>query len=278
MKRNWRNPDAPESGGWRGKLHEVIFEAETPAGKTFDVLLLVAIVLGVMVIVLESVEELREAHGPLLIGLEWGFTILFSVEYLLRIITVKRPTQYIFSFFGLVDLFAIIPAYIGLLGLGDESLAVIRALRLLRIFRVLKLAHFVGESRLLIAAMRQSLRKIIVFLGVVVTLVLIIGAMMYSVEGAQNGFTSIPQGVYWAVVTLTTVGYGDIAPGTILGKFLASIVMILGYGILAVPTGIVTVELAGLSTTEVSTEACPACSREGHDPDAVHCKYCGGKL
>ncbi len=269
-----KNPN----NGWRHRLHEIIFEAETFYGKLFDVVLLVCIVFSVLVIVLESVKDYQSQYGDLYNQLEWVFTILFTIEYFLRIVTVQKPSKYIFSFFGLVDLFAIVPAYLALLWADAESFAVIRSLRLLRVFRVLKLAQFVGESKLLMTAMRQSMRKITVFLGAVLTLALIIGAAMYTIEGEQNGFTSIPQSIYWTIVTLTTVGYGDIAPGTTLGKFLASVVMIMGYGILAVPTGIVTVELAGLGKRPVSTHACEACSKEGHDVDAVHCKYCGGKL
>ena len=264
--------------GWRARLHEIIFEADTPAGKAFDVALLICIVISVVAVLLESVSSIRLHHGPLLRSIEWIITILFTVEYVLRILTVGKPLRYIFSFFGLVDLLAILPTYLSLLFTGAQSLLVIRALRLLRVFRILKLAHFVGEASQLRHALRASIKKIIVFLGVVVTLVLIIGAVMYLVEGEENGFTSIPLSIYWAVVTLTTVGYGDIAPGTVLGKFLASVVMIIGYGIIAVPTGIVTVELADVKRKGVSTQACPECGAEGHDTDAEFCKYCGSRL
>jgi len=256
----------------------VIFEADTPAGKAFDVALLVTIVASVLTVLLESVASIRAGYGPLLRGLEWIFTLLFTVEYVLRLLCVGQPLRYARSFFGLVDLLAIVPTYLSVFFAGAQSLIVIRALRLLRIFRVLKLAHFVGEARMLQAAIHASLRKITVFLGAVLTIVLIVGALMYLVEGEASGFSSIPQGIYWAIVTLTTVGYGDIAPQTVPGRVLASVVMILGYGIIAVPTGIVTVELAHARRGDVSTQACPQCGAEGHDLDARHCKYCGARL
>lgn len=269
-------PYPPEN--LREHLHEIIFEADTPTGKAFDIVLLVGIVLSVVAVVLESVASIREAHGILLRRVEWFFTILFTAEYLLRLCTVRRPLKYAFSFFGLVDLLAIIPTYLSLAFAGTQTLLVIRALRLLRIFRVLKLVHYIGEARVLTDALRSSMRKITIFLGTVLSLVLILGTTMYLIEGEENGFTSIPQSIYWAIVTLTTVGYGDIAPQTILGKFLASTVMILGYGILAVPTGIVTVELANAHGKRMSTQVCRCCAAEGHDVDANYCKYCGEHL
>jgi voltage-gated potassium channel len=263
---------------WRERLHEIIFEAETPAGKAFDVALLACIVASVVTVLLDSVASIRAEHGPVLRALEWGFTILFTVEYVLRLACVGRPLSYATSFFGIVDLLAIVPTYLSVFFAGAQSLLVIRALRLLRIFRVMKLAHFVGEASMLRAALQASVRKIVVFLGTVATIVLIVGSLMYLVEGEASGFTSIPQGMYWAIVTLTTVGYGDIAPQTVVGKVLASVVMILGYGIIAVPTGIVTVELAQARRGPVSTEACRSCGAGGHDPDADFCKYCGTPL
>lgn len=261
------------------KLHEVIFEADTRAGKTFDVVLLVLILLSVLAVCLESVEAIRARYGPTLRALEWALTGLFTVEYLLRLYAVERPSRYARSFFGVVDLLAILPTYLSVVFAGSQSLLVIRSLRLLRVFRVLKLSHFLGEAQMLRAALRASSRKITVFLGAVLTAILIIGTLMYLIEGPENGFTSIPQSVYWAIVTMTTVGYGDIAPQTVLGKLLASVAMILGYGILAVPTGIVTVELAGASRRQpVSTQACPGCGSEGHDWDARFCKDCGTRL
>ena len=265
---------------WRARLHEIIFEADTPAGKWFDVALLWAIILSVTAVILESVAEIRMEHGPTLRAIEWAFTIAFTVEYILRLLTVGRPLRYAISFYGIVDLLAIVPTYASLVFAGTQSLLVIRALRLLRVFRVLKLAHFVQEARLLGVALRASVRKIIIFLGTVLTLVLIVGALMYLIEGPEHGFTSIPQAIYWAIVTMTTVGYGDLAPETVLGRILASIVMIIGYGIIAVPTGIVTVELAGAwkGKGDLGTQACPECSAEGHDTDARHCKFCGASL
>ncbi|MCP3956950.1 MAG: ion transporter [bacterium] len=263
---------------WRSKVHELIFEADTPAGRAFDVTLWICIMASVTAVILESVTSIREAHGPALRAIEWGFTLLFTIEYALRLASVGRPWRYALSFYGVVDLLAIMPTYLSLVITGTQSLLVIRALRLLRIFRVLKLGRFVGAERLLRTAVRASVRKIIVFLGAVLTLMLIIGALMYLIEGEENGFHNIPQSIYWAIVTMTTVGYGDIAPQTVLGKFFASTVMILGYGIIAVPTGIVTVELANAGRKGISTQCCPQCAAEGHDTDANFCKYCGARL
>ena len=265
-------------GDWRNRLHEIIFEADTPGGKGFDVALLIAIVLSVVAVLLESVAGLRARYGPILRSLEWGFTILFTIEYVLRLISVKNPWRYATSFFGIVDLLAIAPTYVSLVFAGSQSLIVIRALRLLRVFRVLKLAQFVGEASMLRVALMASARKIIIFLGTVVTLVLIIGALMYLIEGEEHGFLNIPHSIYWAIVTMTTVGYGDVTPQTVPGRCLAALVMILGYGIIAVPTGIVTVELAGSMRKPISTQACRECSAEGHDQDARYCKYCGTAL
>ena len=264
---------------WRGRLHEIIFEADTPAGKAFDVALLVAILLSVLAVCLESVEKIELQYGRTLRIAEWVFTISFTVEYVLRLICVGRPRRYAVSFFGIVDLLAILPTYLSLVVAGSQSpLLVIRAIRLFRVFRVFKLAQFLGEARVLSSALRASRRKIIVFLGSVLTLVLILGTMMYLIEGERNDrFSSIPEGIYWAIVTMTTVGYGDVTPVTVVGKIVASMVMIMGYAIIAVPTGILTVELTRAQKT-VSTQACPECSAEGHDPDARHCKFCGAVL
>ena len=273
--------DAPRTGSLRERLHTVIFEADTPLGKAFDVALLIAIVGSVVAVCLESVPDIRAEHGETLKRLEWGLTIAFTVEYLLRLLCVSRPLSYARSFYGVVDLLAILPTYASLFFAGTHSLAVIRALRLLRVFRVFKLGHFVREADMLYRALAASRRKILVFLGAVLTLVFILGTIMYLVEGGheESGFTSIPESVYWAIVTMTTVGYGDIAPVTVLGKFIASIVMISGYAIIAVPTGIVGVEMARASReVPITTQACPACSREGHAPDAVYCKYCASPL
>ena len=261
-------------------LHEVIFEADTPVGKAFDVALLTAIVLSTLAVMLESVKSIRADYAVTLRFIEWLFTILFTIEYVLRLICVRRPVRYAVSFFGIVDLLAIVPTYVSLFAPGAQSLLVIRALRLLRAFRIFKLARFLNEGQVLSRALWASRHKIAVFLGTVLTIVMIVGATMYLVEGEASGFTSIPRSMYWAIVTLTTVGYGDVSPQTPLGQALASVVMILGYGIIAVPTGIVTVELsrAARDATRVSTAACRHCSAEGHDHDASYCKYCGAKL
>jgi voltage-gated potassium channel len=262
---------------WRDTLHEIIFEAETPAGKWFDILLIVSILTSVFAVMLDSVGEINKHYGALLYSIEWFFTIIFTLEYVLRLACVDRPFLYAKSFFGVVDLLAIIPTYISLLIPGSEYFLVIRILRILRIFRVLKLVQYMGEARLLMKALHASSRKIVVFLFTVLTLVIIFGSMMYLIEGAENGFTSIPRSIYWAIVTLTTVGYGDISPQTNFGQILAACIMILGFSIIAVPTGIVTAELSHFSSKK-ATQACKNCSAEGHDTDAVFCKYCGAQL
>jgi voltage-gated potassium channel len=263
--------------GLRSRLHEVIFEAETPAGKTFDVALLLVILTSVVAAMLESVPAYRARWGGGLWQLEWGFTGLFAVEYLLRLFAVRRPLRYATSFFGVVDLLAIIPTPLSLLFPGVQTLLVVRVVRLLRMFRVLKLVTFLGEADILLTALRHSRRKITVFIGGILSVVVIVGALMTVVEGPERGFDSIPRGMYWAVVTLTTVGYGDYAPTTGLGRLIASGLMILGYGIIAVPTGIVSVELAQ-ATRAATALACPACGGEGHELDARHCKHCGANL
>jgi voltage-gated potassium channel len=263
----------------RERLHEIIFEADTPAGKAFDVALILMIVLSVLAVVLESVASIQDRFGGALDGAEWAFTIIFTLEYGLRLLSVNRPLRYARSFFGVVDLLAILPTYLSLFIPSAESLLVIRALRLLRVFRVFKLANYVGEAEMLASALRASLRKIMVFIGAVLTLQLIMATLMYLVEGQQNGFSSVPASMYWTIVTMTTVGYGDVTPVTLAGKVIASMMMIAGYAIIAVPTGIVTVEMSrGRLQQPVSTQACPDCSAEGHDHDAVHCKACGAKL
>ena len=259
-------------------LHEIIFEADTPAGKLFDVLLIVSIIISVVLVMLDSVSSIRTVYGRWLYLGEWFFTLLFTVEYLLRLLSVGRPLAYATSFFGIVDLMAILPTYMSIFFPGSQYLLVIRLLRVLRIFRVLKLVPYLGEARLLMQALKASHRKITVFLFTVMILVVIFGSLMYLIEDSGSGFTSIPQSIYWAIVTLTTVGYGDISPQTGLGQLLSAIIMVIGYGILAVPTGIVTVEMAQSFKRRVSTQACPECSAEGHDADARNCKYCGAKL
>ncbi len=265
---------------WREKLRVIIFEADTPAGKAFYVGLLVAILLSVLAVMLDSVTTLRSSHGVLLDRAEWAFTLLFSVEYALRLTCSPRPLHYARSFFGVVDLLAILPTYLSLLFPGAESMAVIRGLRLLRIFRVFKLGQFLGEASLLRNALASSRHKITVFLGTIAILVTILGAAMYLIEGEEHGFTSIPAAIYWSIVTMTTVGYGDMAPVTVSGKVLASIVMILGYSIIAVPTGIVTAEIVetAAAARRITTRSCPNCLSEGHDRDAAYCKDCGASL
>jgi len=262
----------------RNELHEIIFEADTPAGKAFDLLLITAILISVVVVMLDSVASFRNHYGGALLVAEWVFTTLFTIEYLVRLWVVRRPLGYATSFFGIVDLLAILPTYASLFFPGTHYLSVVRALRTIRIWRILKLAHHVTELNHLRLALAASSRKILVFLLTVVTIVLILGSLMYLIESEEAGFTSIPRGIYWAIVTITTVGYGDISPQTNFGQFLASLTMIMGYAIIAVPTGIVTVELAGVSRKSLTTQVCPNCSREGHDPDAIYCKYCSGKL
>ncbi len=266
------------NNGWRFKIHEVIFEADTRVGKLFDIVLIISILLSVIVVMLDSIAAINKEYGNFLYILEWVFTVLFTIEYILRIISVGKPLKYAKSFFGVVDLLAILPTYFSLLFPGSQYFLVIRVLRLLRIFRVLKLVQYTVEARSLRQALKASKRKIIVFVFTVLILVVIFGALMYVIEGEENGFTSIPRSIYWAIVTLTTVGYGDISPATPLGQILAAIIMILGYGIIAVPTGIVTAEMAFAAGKNISTQACPDCSAEGHDSDAKYCKYCGVKL
>lgn len=263
---------------WRLRLHEIIFEADTPAGRLFDILLIVAIILSVITVMFDSVAEVRATHGRLLYLVEWAFTLLFTVEYVLRIMTLGQPGRYARSFYGVVDLVAILPTYLSLLFPGSQYLMVIRILRLLRIFRILKLAQYLNEAETLLKAMRASLRKISIFLFAVLTLVLIFGSLLYLIEGDESGFTSIGVSCYWAITTLTTVGYGDISPQSPLGRAVASVIMIMGYGVIAVPTGIVTAELVSPITGKVSTQACPACGAEKHSYDAIHCKYCGAEL
>jgi voltage-gated potassium channel len=270
-------PDRPESA-WRGKLHEVIFEAETPAGKAFDIVLILSITLSIITVFLDSVQSLHTQYGQTLYRIEWFFTILFSIEYIFRMISVRKPWKYITSFFGIVDLISIVPTYISLFLPGSQYLMTVRILRLLRVFRVLKLTEYLLEMRTITLALRASMKKIGVFLFAVLAVVVIIGSMMYMIEGEVNGFSDIPTSIYWSIVTLTTVGYGDISPQTAVGKILASLVMILGYGIIAVPTGIVTVEISQATKRAVNTNVCPSCSLEGHDVDAKYCKYCGEKL
>lgn len=270
------NKERPDSK-WRNRLHEIVFESDTFAGRVFDLIVIWLIVLSLLTVTLESVREIREDYGDILFYAEWFFTILFSIEYLLRLLAVRNPLRYALSFYGLVDLLAILPTYISLLIPGTQYLLSIRILRLLRIFRILKLSEYISEGKVITSALIASRRKISVFLVTVLAIVTIVGAMMYVIEGEEHGFTSIPTSIYWAIVTLTTVGYGDLSPKTALGKTLASVVMILGYAIIAVPTGIVTAELSR-KVNKISTQVCPECHAQDHDTDAVFCKFCSAKL
>jgi voltage-gated potassium channel len=273
-----KNGQPVQRADWRENLHTIIFEAETPGGKVFDVLLLSSIVLSLMAIILGSVERVHSAYGDLLIQIEWVFTVLFTIEYVLRIICVKRPSQYVRSFYGIVDLLAVLPTYLAFFVGGTQSFLVVRSIRLLRMFRIFKLARYSSEAEVLMQAIRASSRKIIIFISAGITIAVIMGSVMHLIEGPQNGFEDIPSSMYWAIVTMTTVGYGDIVPQTVLGKMVASLIMILGYGMIAVPTGIVSVELAHASRLSISTRTCPVCSREGHDLDALCCRFCGERL
>jgi voltage-gated potassium channel len=283
-------PQAPESygkppHGLRRRLYDIIFEADTPAGRRFDIALVFAILLSILVVVLDSVPGLHRDYGDTLNAVEWMFTLLFSVEYLARVICVQRPWRYATGFFGVIDLLAVLPTYFSLMVPGSELLLDIRILRLLRVFRIFKLTLYIEEYTRLGEALAASRRKIMVFLSVVLMAILILGTLMYVVEGPKNGFTSIPVAMYWATVTMTTVGYGDITPHTHLGKTIASFMMLLGWGILAVPTGIVTAEMSARhgnrrlrATRLLDSRACPACGSGGHEATAAYCKDCGMQM
>lgn len=269
----------PVSKSWQLKLHEVIYESNTPAGKAFDVALLIVIFASIAIVMLDSVQAIHQEYGEILYITEWIITGLFTIEYTLRLICIKKPLRYIFSPLGLIDLIALIPSYLSFFFAGTQSLLVFRALRLLRVFRIFKLGHFLTEIHFLTTALKGSVRKISIFLMTVLMLTVILGSIMYLVEQRENGFSNIPESIYWAIVTITTVGYGDISPITPLGKFVASVVMLIGYAIIAVPTGILTHDLAMLARQKQEIpESCPSCSREGHDMDAQFCKYCGSSL
>jgi voltage-gated potassium channel len=264
---------------WREKLHQVIYESHTSAGKLFDVLLLLFILASIIVVMLDSVATLHNQYGDFFYTLEWVFTFLFTIEYILRLLSIKKPIRYATSFLGIIDLLAIIPTYLSIFVVGAQSLLVLRALRLLRVFRIFKLTHYLSEMAFLGSAMRASIKKIFIFMLIVLTLVVILGSVMYLVEGGESGFRSIPESIYWSIVTITTVGYGDITPVTSLGKFIASVIMFIGYSIIAVPTGIVTSEMVNRSRDKGHhPEVCPSCGREGHDANAVFCKWCGERL
>lgn len=268
-----------EADTFKRRIHEVIFEGDTRAGKNFDIALILCIVLSVIVVMLDSIGWISQEYDTTLTVLEWAFTILFSIEYLLRLYSIGKPMRYALSFYGIVDLLAVIPTYLSLFFVGSHYLAVIRILRLLRIFRVLKVVQYLNEMEVLMGALRSSRRKILVFMFSVMLIAVIAGSLMYVVEGDTNDdYTSIPKSVYWAVVTMTTVGYGDISPDTGLGQFLATILMIMGYGIIAVPTGIVTVEMSKSESKSPVLQSCPECSAESYDPLAVYCNRCGSRL
>jgi len=264
----------------RDRIHEIVFEADTPTGKWFDIGLLVLIVCSVIVVMLESSDEWYQAYGPVFIVLEWMFTIVFTIEYVLRLWVTIRPLKYALRFYGIIDLIAILPSYLSFFLAGTQYFVIIRILRLLRVFRIFKLGKFLTEGDQLRRALIASRNKITVFLFAVTLLVVLIGSVMYLIEGGSNtGFSSIPRAVYWAIVTLTTVGYGDITPQTSVGQFLSAVVMILGYAIIAVPTGIVTNEMIGNTGAKfTNTQVCRYCTREGHANDAIFCKFCGGRL
>ncbi len=261
------------------QIHEIIFEADTRAGKAFDIVLMILIVASVLVVMLESVESIDKQYHQLFKVLEWIFTICFTIEYILRLYCIYRPAKYATSFFGVVDLVSILPTYIEFLLPGAGALSVVRAMRILRVFRIFKLAHFVKEGFVIMSAMRASLPKITVFLVFILLIVTVMGSVIYLVEGgAGTAFDSIPRSIYWAIVTITTVGYGDISPTTPFGQFLAAAVMIMGYVVIAVPTGIVSAEIASGEHMQFNSQACRFCAQEGHDDDAIHCKYCGELL
>ena len=265
---------------FRKKLHTIIYEADTPAGKFFDLSLLVIILISIAAVMLESVASIKIRYGNELAVIEWVVTIFFTIEYIARLVAVNKPFKYIFSFYGLIDLLATLPRYIDLLfpGTGSSMLLAIRAVRLLRIFRILKLVHFVGASNQLVVALKTSRAKIAVFLFSVLVLCVIFGTLMYMIEGPEHGFTSIPVSIYWTIVTLTTVGFGDITPETPLGQFVSSLIMILGYGIIAVPTGLVTAELMREKKVNLNTQVCPNCGADKHRDDAHYCYNCGYHL
>lgn len=259
------------------ELYDIIFEADTPKGKTFDIVLIFLIVVSIFIVMLDSIPSIRDQYHLYLKIAEWVITIAFTIEYALRIWILPRPVKYIFSLYGVIDLLAILPTYISVVVTGGQSLMVIRALRLLRVFRILKLNRYTRAGRFLVLAMHRSREKIFIFLFFVITMVVIFGTIMYLVEGEENGFTSIPTSIYWAIVTLTTVGYGDISPATGLGQMLASIIMILGYAIIAVPTGIVTSEMM-VTRHRTNSQVCSHCMFDQHDDDARYCKKCGTPL
>ncbi|MBX9568796.1 MAG: ion transporter [Candidatus Obscuribacterales bacterium] len=269
---------ARSNASLRQRVYQIVFESDTFAGRVFDVCLLIVIIVSVVVVMLDSIASVRSRYSAELAAFEWGLTALFSIEYIARVYCAKNRPAYFFGFFGIIDLLSVLPTYLGLLFGGAHYLMVVRILRLLRIFRIFKLSRYLSEADVLMKALTASRAKITVFLGTVLTLVVVIGALMYLIEGPENGFTSIPRSIYWSIVTLTTVGYGDIAPKTPVGQFIACIVMILGYGIIAVPTGIVSVELQAASKKKTLDRSCSACGLRGHQDDASFCRNCGSSI
>lgn len=267
--------------GWRRRWFDIIYRHDTPPSKSFDLLLIVAIVASVIVVMLDSDPWLHVDYARVLYGIEWGFTLLFTAEYLMRLIVVRRPLRYALSWWGIIDLLAILPTYLSVFFPGSQTLLVVRILRMLRLFRILKLTQYVEESGLLMHALWSGRRKILLFMVTLLTIAMIFGAVMYVIEGPENGFVTIPTGMYWAIVTMATVGYGDIVPHTPFGRIVASALILIGYSIIAVPTGIFTVELAKAmreDATGSDERGCPACGLEGHDPKALHCRRCGAQL
>ncbi len=263
---------------WKNKLNIIIFGSETTVGKLFDIILLFSIIFSIIVVFFDSVEAIHQEYGEMLYIAEWFFTVLFTIEYILRIVSSRKKWKYIFSFYGIIDFLSIIPTYLSLLLAGTQFLMVIRVLRLLRVFRILKLDRFVGASSYLLISLKSSRHKIFVFLSVILSIVIIMGALMYLIEGHENGFNSIPKSIYWSIVTLTTVGYGDIAPQTFWGQAVASLIMILGYSIIAVPTGIITAEMTRRTRKTKKEFICSNCDATGHNDDAIYCRKCGQML
>ncbi|MFC5044709.1 ion transporter [Aquimarina hainanensis] len=264
---------------WKNKLHEIIYEADTPAGKFFDIILLILIVLSIIFVMLESVKGLPQSTYDLLYYAEWIITIFFSLEYIARIVSIKKPSNYIFSFYGIIDFLSTIPLYLSFFFTGYHALLTVRALRLLRVFRILKISRYIGEANKLSTAIKNSRAKISVFLFAVIVLCIILGTIVYLVEGEESGFKNIPVSVYWCIVTMTTVGYGDIAPVTPAGQFIAALIMILGYGIIAVPTGIVSAEYSQHSKkVHLNTQSCHNCNENNHQDGAKFCHNCGESL
>jgi len=263
---------------WKKKLGNIIFESDSAAGKGFDVVLLIVIIVSVALVVMESIPSINAKYGHGLKISEWIITLIFSIEYILRISVAYQPKKYVFSFYGIIDFLSVIPTYLSLVFIGAQGLVVIRALRLLRVFRILKLTRYSSESNILLQALRASRIKISVFIFAILMIITIIGTLMYLIEGEANGFTSIPIGIYWAIVTLTTVGYGDITPLTNLGKFISAIVMLLGYAIIAIPTGIVSAEMVHSANRKKNINSCKKCGEKNHESHAKFCMKCGERL